>query len=131
MEDLLHGFTDPNVMDIKMGTRTFLESEVTNTAARHDLYQKVNILAVVEREVAMGKMMTDPILLADGESGSVGADQGGKRIASRHEIALHDLPRAAEFLLQPRIPHRGNQSKIRPLGFPRSPHNWALQPTSD
>jgi len=41
MEDLLHGFTDPNVMDIKMGTRTFLESEVTNTSARSDLYQKV------------------------------------------------------------------------------------------
>lgn len=41
MQDLLHGFTDPNVIDIKMGTRTFLESEVTNTTARQDLYQKV------------------------------------------------------------------------------------------
>lgn len=41
MEDLLHGFTDPNVMDIKMGTRTFLESEVTNNTARCDLYQKM------------------------------------------------------------------------------------------
>jgi 1D-myo-inositol-triphosphate 3-kinase len=41
MQDLLHGFTDPNVIDIKMGTRTFLESEVTNTTARSDLYQKV------------------------------------------------------------------------------------------
>jgi 1D-myo-inositol-triphosphate 3-kinase len=41
MQDLLYGFTDPNVMDIKMGTRTFLESEVTNTTARADLYQKV------------------------------------------------------------------------------------------
>lgn len=28
-------------MDIKMGTRTFLESEVTNTKARHDLYEKM------------------------------------------------------------------------------------------
>ncbi len=42
MQDLLHGFTDPNVIDIKMGTRTFLESEVTNTTARSDLYQKVH-----------------------------------------------------------------------------------------
>lgn len=25
-----------------MGTRTFLESEVTNTKARHDLYEKVS-----------------------------------------------------------------------------------------
>lgn len=41
MQDLLHGFTDPHVMDIKMGTRTFLESEVTNTMARSDLYQKM------------------------------------------------------------------------------------------
>jgi 1D-myo-inositol-triphosphate 3-kinase len=41
MQDLLHGFTDPNVIDIKMGTRTFLESEVTNATARSDLYQKV------------------------------------------------------------------------------------------
>ncbi|XP_046442456.1 inositol-trisphosphate 3-kinase homolog isoform X5 [Daphnia pulex] len=41
MQDLLHGFTDPNVIDIKMGTRTFLESEVTNTTARSDLYQKM------------------------------------------------------------------------------------------
>ena len=41
MQDLLYGFTDPNVMDIKMGTRTFLESEVTNNTARPDLYEKV------------------------------------------------------------------------------------------
>ena len=44
MQDLLHGFTDPHVMDIKMSTRTFLESEVTNTMARSDLYQKVSDL---------------------------------------------------------------------------------------
>ena len=43
MQDLLHGFTDPNVMDIKMGTRTFLESEVTNLTARPDLYEKVSL----------------------------------------------------------------------------------------
>ena len=28
-------------IEIKLGTRTFLESEVTNTTARADLYQKV------------------------------------------------------------------------------------------
>ena len=59
MEDLLHGFTDPNVMDIKMGTRTFLESEVTNTTARSDLYQKVQFL---RRDIlftfAIGEMLT-------------------------------------------------------------------------
>ncbi|XP_015519124.1 inositol-trisphosphate 3-kinase homolog isoform X3 [Neodiprion pinetum] len=41
LQDLLFGFNDPHVMDIKMGTRTFLESEVSKTAARPDLYQKM------------------------------------------------------------------------------------------
>ncbi|XP_059618525.1 inositol-trisphosphate 3-kinase homolog isoform X1 [Phlebotomus argentipes] len=41
LQDLLHGFKEPNVMDIKMGCRTFLESEVTNTTLRPDLYKKM------------------------------------------------------------------------------------------
>ncbi|RWS28307.1 inositol-trisphosphate 3-kinase A-like isoform X2, partial [Leptotrombidium deliense] len=41
MQDLLHGFTNPSIMDIKMGTRTFLESEVNNCKARNDLYEKM------------------------------------------------------------------------------------------
>ncbi|XP_973087.3 inositol-trisphosphate 3-kinase homolog isoform X3 [Tribolium castaneum] len=41
LQDLLHGFQDPYVVDIKMGTRTFLESEVEKKAARSDLYQKM------------------------------------------------------------------------------------------
>ncbi|XP_066590999.1 inositol-trisphosphate 3-kinase homolog isoform X2 [Prorops nasuta] len=41
LQDLLFGFNDPHVMDIKMGTRTFLESEVSKTKARSDLYQKM------------------------------------------------------------------------------------------
>lgn len=41
LQDLLFGFNDPHVMDIKMGTRTFLESEVSKTTARPDLYQKM------------------------------------------------------------------------------------------
>lgn len=41
MQDLLHKFKNPAVMDIKMGTRTFLESEVTNAKSRPDLYQKM------------------------------------------------------------------------------------------
>lgn len=44
LQDLLHTFRDPYVMDIKMGTRTFLESEVQNTFAREDLYLKVHTL---------------------------------------------------------------------------------------
>ncbi|XP_076341134.1 inositol-trisphosphate 3-kinase homolog isoform X2 [Tachypleus tridentatus] len=41
IQDLLYDFTNPSVMDIKMGTRTFLEIEVQNTKARADLYQKM------------------------------------------------------------------------------------------
>ncbi|XP_058815794.1 inositol-trisphosphate 3-kinase A-like isoform X2 [Topomyia yanbarensis] len=41
LQDLLHGFQDPNVMDIKVGFRTFCENEVSNTALRADLYQKM------------------------------------------------------------------------------------------
>ncbi|GIX94662.1 inositol-trisphosphate 3-kinase homolog [Caerostris extrusa] len=41
MQDLLYNFKNPAVMDIKMGTRTFLESEVENTKARPDLYEKM------------------------------------------------------------------------------------------
>ncbi|KZC11299.1 Inositol-trisphosphate 3-kinase A, partial [Dufourea novaeangliae] len=41
LQDLLFGFNDPHVMDIKMGTRTFLESEVSKTTARPDLYLKM------------------------------------------------------------------------------------------
>ena len=50
LQDLLHQFHDPHVMDIKMGTRTFLESEVQNTFAREDLYLKVStVLISIER----------------------------------------------------------------------------------
>ncbi|XP_014668673.1 PREDICTED: inositol-trisphosphate 3-kinase A-like isoform X2 [Priapulus caudatus] len=41
LTDLLHKFTDPCIMDIKMGCRTFLESEVKNPALRTDLYDKM------------------------------------------------------------------------------------------
>ena len=41
LQDLLFGFNEPHVMDIKMGTRTFLESEVSKTTGRRDLYQKM------------------------------------------------------------------------------------------
>ncbi|ALC39115.1 IP3K1, partial [Drosophila busckii] len=41
LQDLLAGFKDPCVMDIKLGSRTFLESEVSNQTLRPDLYQKM------------------------------------------------------------------------------------------
>lgn len=41
LEDLLYHFKDASIMDIKMGTRTFLETEVINNNARNDLYEKI------------------------------------------------------------------------------------------
>ncbi|KAL1132175.1 hypothetical protein AAG570_010132, partial [Ranatra chinensis] len=41
LQDLLHGFNEPSVMDVKMGTRTFLEEEVSNEVPRPDLYLKM------------------------------------------------------------------------------------------
>ncbi|XP_063699223.1 inositol-trisphosphate 3-kinase homolog isoform X2 [Culicoides brevitarsis] len=41
LENLLSGFNDPYMMDIKMGCRTFVESEVSNTGLRKDLYEKM------------------------------------------------------------------------------------------
>ena len=41
IKDLLADFKNPCIIDIKMGTRTFLESEVSNKKARNDLYKKV------------------------------------------------------------------------------------------
>ncbi|CAJ0962681.1 unnamed protein product, partial [Mesorhabditis belari] len=44
IEDLLAQFADPShtgIMDIKVGTRTFLESEVSNAKLRADLYDKM------------------------------------------------------------------------------------------
>lgn len=41
IEDLTKNFTSPAVMDIKLGTRTFLESEVGNLTKRLDLYRKM------------------------------------------------------------------------------------------
>lgn len=41
MEDLLYEYKDAAIMDIKMGSRTFLECEVQNSKARNDLYEKM------------------------------------------------------------------------------------------
>ncbi|XP_054167962.1 inositol-trisphosphate 3-kinase homolog isoform X2 [Oppia nitens] len=41
IEDLLYEYKDAAIMDIKMGTRTFLEEEVKNRKPRNDLYEKM------------------------------------------------------------------------------------------
>lgn len=44
LENLLKHFHDPNIMDIKLGTRTFQESEVKNETLRTDLYNKMVLI---------------------------------------------------------------------------------------
>uniref|UniRef100_T1JR28 Kinase n=1 Tax=Tetranychus urticae TaxID=32264 RepID=T1JR28_TETUR len=41
IDNLLYGFDNPSIMDIKMGSRTFLEDEVSNDELRADLYEKM------------------------------------------------------------------------------------------
>jgi 1D-myo-inositol-triphosphate 3-kinase len=43
MQDLLYGFTNPCIMDIKIGTRTFLEDDQDEkeTKPRNDLYLRL------------------------------------------------------------------------------------------
>jgi 1D-myo-inositol-triphosphate 3-kinase len=43
LQDLLYGFQNPSIMDIKIGIRTFLEndSDVKESKPRHDLYLKL------------------------------------------------------------------------------------------
>lgn len=45
LQDLLAGFTNPSIMDIKMGTRTYLESELQTASdkqkLRKDMYEKM------------------------------------------------------------------------------------------
>ncbi|KAK2714084.1 hypothetical protein QYM36_008618 [Artemia franciscana] len=62
IRNLLYDFCDPYVLDIKMGTRTFLESEVSNKVTRKDLYMKMKALnpsaptQEEEKEQAVTKM---------------------------------------------------------------------------
>jgi len=59
LEDLVTRFNvdEVNIMDLKLGTRTFLESEVMNSKPRADLFQKLLKLdpsSLTEEEVARG-----------------------------------------------------------------------------
>ena len=58
MQDLLYGFQNPSIMDVKIGIRTFLENESDDkeTKPRSDLYKKLfnispNELTVEENEL--------------------------------------------------------------------------------
>jgi 1D-myo-inositol-triphosphate 3-kinase len=41
MQNLLHQYSKPNVMDIKIGTSTCLSDEAMNNVPRYDLYMRL------------------------------------------------------------------------------------------
>lgn len=44
LNNLLYGFDNQCIMDIKMGSRTFLEDEVFNSETRKDLFEKIMVI---------------------------------------------------------------------------------------
>lgn len=48
LDNLLHGYSHPKVMDVKIGTRTFLESEQLNMTLRPDLFERIKKLYPAE-----------------------------------------------------------------------------------
>ncbi|XP_037869416.1 inositol-trisphosphate 3-kinase homolog isoform X1 [Bombyx mori] len=100
LQDLLHGFRNPHVMDIKMGTRTFLEDEVSNAHARADLYEKMVRLdpnAPTESEHA-ARAVTKLRYMQFREQRSSSAEQGFRIEAVKlpGEPALTDLQKIRE-----------------------------------
>ncbi|XP_050680986.1 inositol-trisphosphate 3-kinase homolog isoform X2 [Leptidea sinapis] len=100
LQDLLHGFRDPHVMDIKMGTRTFLEEEVSNARARRDLYEKMVRLdpsAPTEAEHA-ARAVTKLRYMQFRENSSSSAEQGFRIEAVKlpGQLPLTDLQKVRE-----------------------------------
>lgn len=57
LDNLLCGFTDPKIMDVKLGCRTFVESEASKSKGRPDLFERAAVLypeALTAEERAAG-----------------------------------------------------------------------------
>lgn len=113
LQDLLHSFRDPYVMDIKMGARTFLESEVQNTFAREDLYLKVSLGRRRRRRRSRSRVLfvashshlyslahirpRSFFLFADDRRRCERADRRRKRFEKSDQATVHAVPRGAKL----------------------------------
>lgn len=91
MQDLLCNFDNPSVLDIKMGTRTFLESECGKAEKRKDLLEKLVALDPKEptpEEYAEGitKLRYMAYREAQSSSHSLGVRLEGFKIASEPPV---------------------------------------------
>lgn len=92
IDDLLFGFEDACVMDIKMGTRTFLEKEVTKSTPRTDLYAKMvaidsNAVTAEERSMqAVTKLRYMTFREESSSTGKLGFRIEGLKIANHAAV---------------------------------------------
>ena len=121
LQDLTAGFECPCVMDVKIGTRTFLEDEVSNPKVRADLLAKMDKLdsgaaTAAERasvSTAPSAPLARPLAPPPARCGLRARPPRAnpRRRCSpdagrHHEDAVHAIPRVPIDLIEPRIPAR-------------------------
>lgn len=110
MQNLMAAFENPNVMDIKMGVRTFVESEVNATALRMDLLKKLldidpEAATPMERQNGITKMRYMQFREKQSSSHSLGFRIEAMRVGQRANKgfktlrARSDIIRNMEFYL--------------------------------